>query len=427
MLKRYWNILFIIFGSIPFIEYLTNRLTRPLFISDTMANIMLSGIRIILIVSILAGLFFFNKFRKINQIEALTLVALMFMLIPMILSSWFSYTPSFNATFITMLIIFIALPFLRKPSMQNIETYILNIGRFYLYSALIILLISKDYVAQTSYNQGYLGLELRLNGLTNHANTLGLILIIYFLFEYFTSTVRPKIKYLNLSLCFIALLLTQSKTIWAVIGFIVVLKLFEVIRSVRKKRRLFVYFSGTSFGISLFILLLMITNAIPIIGKFISDNRLMEFTGRDVVWDFTMQYANLNKMFGYGLNLWDLNMQNRFQSLYNWTPAHAHSQIYQSLGNAGILGLIGLILFSIILAIIAVKQFKQTRGITIGLLLIFIFRAITEPVFLISLVNVSLILNIIIVTYFMSSSNPQGDLSKKNIKEEDYINQKVAQ
>ncbi|QXE01058.1 O-antigen ligase [Terribacillus sp. DMT04] len=414
-MERYWKVLLCVFGCIPLIEYLTNRLTRPSFINDSMSSALLLLLRFTLIGIMVLGLLVFNQIKNLSKTESILFIGLICLFLPMVLAGFFGYVPSSNYSLVGLIVIFLLITFIKKPSRVVIENYFIIIGRFYLYSGLIFFIIARNLVAQTSYDQSYLGLEMRLNGLTNHANTLGVILSVYFLMEFFSSNIAKRTKIINLSICLLALFLTQSKTAWLMIAFLVVLKLFYFVKKNIRKRIILMYFSIFSFTTGFLLLILYLTRIPSKIVDYVITNRLYEFTGRDVVWNYTLEYANLNKIFGYGLSLWGSDMQQRFLNTYGWTPAHAHSQFYQTLGDSGIVGLIGLSIYLLVIIIAGCIYFKKTNGLSLGLVLIFVSRGITEPIFLNSFTNISILVHFLLVVYIMSASKEKP---KSQIKSE---------
>ncbi len=103
-----------------------------------------------------------------------------------------------------------------------------------------------------------------------------------------------------------------------------------------------------------------------------------DYTGRAVIWDWTLEVWRRHQWFGVGYgSLWSPAMREDFFAIGAWRPGYSHSLYYQTLGESGIVGMVGVVIMA--LALLAAAWRTRHRGalsvLVIGLLLV---RGITE-------------------------------------------------
>jgi O-antigen ligase len=62
-------------------------------------------------------------------------------------------------------------------------------------------------------------------------------------------------------------------------------------------------------------------------------------TGRTEIWEFTIDVWRPSPLFGVGPEFLQGESELEFYSWYGWMPRHAHNQLFQALGETGIIGL----------------------------------------------------------------------------------------
>lgn len=263
--------------------------------------------------------------------------------------------------FIVPLIIFII--FLGKSSFMK-----------YIALSLVIFLVCSIMISFLNVNRffdiGYAGyLPIRYFGITNHPNSMGgisaatiLVIMLY----------NPLDKFWKLTGYLfggISIILSQSKTsILALLFGITVYFLINILKKLPK-----IYVAGLVL-ISLSILSSLFYLYYPQLYSFIFDDpEYSSFTGRNIVWETSINAWRLNTVFGYGYSyLWNSNMQDIFYALYGWRPGYAHSNYYQILGSGGYLAILANILL-----VISIFNLKNWRMILFFVAII-IFRGLTE-------------------------------------------------
>jgi O-antigen ligase len=108
--------------------------------------------------------------------------------------------------------------------------------------------------------------------------------------------------------------------------------------------------------------------------------QLVTLTGRTQVWRETLYLWKQNLLFGYGPGLWDLDMRTRYRELLQWAPPSAHNQIYETIGQSGLVGLAGLGVYVIALVGAALRLGARAPAATV-FVAVLIVRGATEPTF----------------------------------------------
>ena len=80
-------------------------------------------------------------------------------------------------------------------------------------------------------------------------------------------------------------------------------------------------------------------------------------------------------LFGYGPGIWGPDRQREFHMFY---VGQAHNQIVQTLGEAGLVGLLLLLCYLVALVVAALRNFVESRGIVLLLLMLMLVRWVTE-------------------------------------------------
>ncbi|MFE4814810.1 O-antigen ligase family protein [Peribacillus simplex] len=314
----------------------------------------------------------------------------LFLEIGPILTQKFGYVADYDYELFTLFSFFILvylIPPLRTEEFIKISKNFLLI--IYVYGSLFFWIISPAWVLDITYSQGLIaGFDIRFSGLTSHGNSLGPLIGVYLILDMYLPSKFPWRILHNFFALFI-LLLTQSKTVWVlvVISYLVYVIYNKLLW--KKGREKLLAISITSLIIAFTFLVLLLFNIPHQLELFIVKNNIMEFTGRRIIWEITMQSWMLNPLFGYGLELWGPEMQQRYLDILKFAPGTAHNQLMQSLGESGIIGLLGLVFYTFIFLRYSIKYAKQTKGITIILFIFIYIRGVTEVSFPNNIYNVA--------------------------------------
>ncbi|MBC7938141.1 MAG: O-antigen ligase family protein, partial [Chitinophagaceae bacterium] len=246
--------------------------------------------------------------------------------------------------------------------------------------SLAAIVLRPDFAMHRPDVGGIPGLDWRLYGLTPHANTLGPIALLAIVLELHTPSRRWPVRWLHLGTAAAAFILAQSKTAWAAapamaVAIYLPLTLRQSLDAAGAARR----FDRT-------IWLLLGSIAIVVLGvaaavgfdtlEFVRRrDDLATLTGRTHIWEITLEAWRENILFGYGPEIWGADRQIRFRMFH---VGHAHNQIVQTLGEAGLVGLLLLLGYLGTLFHAALRQFFPSRGLVLMLMLLVLVRCVTE-------------------------------------------------
>lgn len=330
-------------------------------------------------------------------------------------SSLFGTLPAFSHNHFYPLLVFLALCIGSLKNPLLIERSIKTLLFGYLSVGLALAVALPKIAVQTGYTGWIPGFNIRLFGLAPHANVLAPAALIVLLMEYQRPYARRFWHLLILIVAIASLVLAQSKTTWAA-ALVAGMVLFQsrpgpgIGHSLRRAME------GSAFS-----------RAIPFLGLFAlfvggeiliffwdpealwyrfmltdAGTSVENMSGRMAIWQAAISEWQRNPAFGYGPNMWDLAYR---VSMGLYSAFHAHNLFLQSLSTAGLFGLGGLLVYLWILGRGAWRTSTASRGVTLAMFAILLFRAMTEvplptqsitsPDFLIHLALVISILNVL--------------------------------
>jgi O-antigen ligase len=246
--------------------------------------------------------------------------------------------------------------------------------------SLVGIVVRPDFVIHRPEPGWIPGVDWRLFGLTPHANTLGPIALLAILVELHSPSRSRWLHWLHILSASAVLVLAQSKTAWAaapvILAVVHVPLALQPSSSAAGRARSFARAAWTLIGFIAILVLLCSTfvafDALEFIQR---KSDLATLTGRTQIWDITLQAWKDNMLFGYGPEIWGEERRLRFNMFH---VGHAHNQVVQTLGEAGLVGLALLLLYLGTLFHAALRRFVASRGIVLMLLLLMLVRCITE-------------------------------------------------
>ena len=222
------------------------------------------------------------------------------------------------------------------------------------------------------------GIDFRLYGVTQHANSLGPVALLLICVEFYFPS-RAWFHRGILLVAFVVFVLAQSKTAWiAGIGILALVggPIYAFGPKDPKMR-----FRNASI---LLIFCLVIVSGIVVLavgtsfweGQTILDRSgVTTFTGRDLIWTKTMEEFYANPVFGYGPDLWGIAYRIKTGLMY---VGQAHNQFIHTLGKSGLIGFGLLISYLVVMTYVAMVKFWQTKGFVLAMVLIVLSRCLTE-------------------------------------------------
>jgi exopolysaccharide production protein ExoQ len=246
-----------------------------------------------------------------------------------------------------------------------------------------------ELTTQPGYRGLVPGFDIRLWGLTSHANTLGAVASIFLVLEVAEPSSRKWVRNCILAAATLALIMTQSKTsiLAAVLGLLtitiwhLVVFLQETNRSSVKNNNLLGIFFVTLL-ISPPVILggwLLFADSSLIIAierEFdpIAVGHLSTASGRDLVWQLAVKSGLESPVFGWGAGFWE-----KIRLMPGMSgAAHAHNLFLQVFTRSGFVGLTALAIFLYFLLRYSIRSAKNTRGGGAALMVLFLTRAIFE-------------------------------------------------
>ena len=266
--------------------------------------------------------------------------------------------------------------------------------------SLIAIVVAPDFSMHRPDTGLIPGIDWRLYGLTSHANALGPIALLAIVFELSLPSRRILLRALHLGTAAAVLLLAQSRTAWVAAPVILAAQyLPQALRASsvaglheQHFRRAVLTLVGTLGVVMTVIGGLM---AFDVSGFLERNSDLVTLTGRTRIWDITLDAWRHNLAFGYGAEIWGAE---RRTALRMFHVGHAHNQVMQTLGEAGLVGLLLLCAYIGVLFHAALRCFWISRGIVLALLMLMLVRFITEaPISAEGLLSWSTFLHLMVV------------------------------
>lgn len=249
------------------------------------------------------------------------------------------------------------------------------------WSSWLAVLIVPDWAATWTYADGAIpGFTLRLYGVTPHANMLGPMMVSYLVLGWATPA-RSMWARLTGGVVAAALVASQSKTAWALLVILYGLRVAALLCSQPLTVRvawISLLTAGAILAASILVLATDIERRFEHLWGVLRHGRFATLTGRMPLWLYTLGVWLKNPWFGYGPHLWDRDMRLAYLPILGWAPPHAHNQLIQTLGEAGILGAIALVAYGVMLLQSARSVGALTQWAAPALAAGLVLRGVTE-------------------------------------------------
>ena len=258
------------------------------------------------------------------------------------------------------------------------------------FSSLIAAIIAPQLVMQTGYVGLIPGFDLRLWGMTSHANTLGAVASMLLMLELAEPSARAWLRASILAAAGLALILTQSKTSIAAvfIGFSIISGWRLLTRADEPKTGGSRDRSLIPIGIlGVFFVSIAALGALAIsldIGVLASLEKqlgaraveeLSTATNRTAIWRAAIKAGLESPLFGQGADFWELD--NRLR-LGLSSASSAHNLFLQAFSRSGFIGLAALMVFFYFLVQYSMRAAKATRGGSLAILVMLMMRSMFE-------------------------------------------------
>lgn len=256
--------------------------------------------------------------------------------------------------------------------------------------SLIAALVMPGLATQPGYLSLIPGFNSRLWGVTASANSLGSVACMLLVLEVAEPSKRRWMRLAVQCLSVLALVMAQSKT--SIVAGAVGVGVVYSWRSVEavlaaKGRHIQRGLPLAAGGIALvavfmcaagFWLMFSDSSVLPSLERRLDARAvgsLATASGRTLIWHVAIEGGLANPLFGQGLAFWSL--ENRLHTGLNGA-VHAHNLFLQVFSRSGIVGLAAFLFFLWLLVLYSVRAARVTRGGSIGLMVVFLMRAMVE-------------------------------------------------
>ena len=222
------------------------------------------------------------------------------------------------------------------------------------------------------------GISQRLYGLTDHANSLGIVAAAALIIE-LSPMVRARPSIIIAACHLATLILAQSKTAW-----IAALICILFVRWSWIKSRIFDgdgWRATIGVGIALCFLSALVVAVVGFgisfdkLTQSLSDTGIYTFTGRTEIWRVTLDEFFKSPVYGYGPSLWDMQFRIERGML---GAGQAHNQFIQTLGQSGGLGAFSMLVYIGVLLYFVFKAWEASQGLAFVLLILIVVRCFSE-------------------------------------------------
>lgn len=250
--------------------------------------------------------------------------------------------------------------------------------------------ILPELAIQPGYQSFIPGFNIRLWGVTSHANSLGAIAATLLLFEAAEPSERKWLRNCIFVAATIALIMTQSKTsIMAAFFGLIVLAWWRLKidwkrkdgSNVQNKNLVAIALIAASIVLivisSFWIAFSEDLSLIRIVDGSLTSSEaasLMSASGRTTIWDIAIEGGMENPLFGQGASFWSNTRLTHGLA----AASGAHNLFLQVFSRSGFFGLSALLLFFYFLMQYSIRGSSFTRGGSIAFMVLFLTRGIFE-------------------------------------------------
>ena len=334
------------------------------------------------ILSLAAAKLIGNFLRRENLPEApgtpLAVALLVYIVAGSFLPSAFGTVPTFVHTLVYPALVFSAAWAARRDAPEatvratKVTLYAMMVG------SLAAAVVVPDISIQPDYQSLIPGLTFRLWGLGSSPNSIGPMALLVAMLEYLYPT---RLRWLRAPLLLataVVFILAQSRTVWLALPMVLaILGWYRWVRGRGLKPALVVALACIGAA-SAALTALLFVDVLALWERF-ADTQLgattTSLSGRTGIWDVALREWLRNPLFGYGPAIWGPDFRTAIGMQY---AVSAHNQFLQTLSSAGTLGFLALLAYLRYLIPAAVRMAPATRGVSLALLGMVLFRCLTE-------------------------------------------------
>ncbi|HYF18937.1 MAG TPA: O-antigen ligase family protein [Ramlibacter sp.] len=256
----------------------------------------------------------------------------------------------------------------------------------FMFAGLALLPIRPEMVLDTAYTQGLLPGLPRYGGLANSPVMMGMLAQVTLLVVWAQPFQRRWLHRAAWVVGLAVLFVAQSKTAW--LSFLLggacmwtVQGAPAALQGLSDPRR-------ASAGVGLCLGVIFATLAALVstlvldvpgrVGDFLDSRegaQLASLTGRDRIWVVALEEWGNHPVFGYGLTMWNSEYR---QEIGMPQATHAHNQLLDTLGRAGLVGAVGLALYAVVLLGLSMRHAAAGRGLGLAMAVTLVLLSVSE-------------------------------------------------
>ena len=317
--------------------------------------------------------------RLPDPAQAMLVAMLAYYVGTVLIQSIASEQPEFNPRDLYLPILLAAIWYQRTVNLEPVIATARLVILMLMLGSLAGIALAPDFVLHRPEPGVIPGIDWRLYGLTQHANTIGPVALLGILIELHAPARWWPLRALALLSSAAVLVLAQSKTTWGTVPLMLLLVWLPLrlrastrVEDAGSFRRAVLALTGV---IVVLVLLACAAAVFDVSGYLDRRIDLATLTGRTKIWDITLHAWRQNVLFGYGAGIWGPERQAEFQMFY---VGHAHNQVVQTLGESGLVGLALLLVYLCVLLLTALRRFVASRGFVLMLLMLMLVQGISE-------------------------------------------------
>lgn len=294
-----------------------------------------------------------------------------------------------------------------RAAHARILEWLRNALFIFMLAGLALVAVQPQLVIDASYSQGLLRGLPRFGGLAQHPVMMGMLAQLALLVLWARPFPRPRLQQAAWVLGLGVLLVAQSKTAW--LAFLVggccmwlVQRGPQAAAALGDPRR-------SSFGVGvclaaiagvLAMLVAVLVGDLPgRVADFLDTgegSQLTSLTGRDRIWVVALEEWQRHPVTGWGLSMWNSEFR---QDIGMPQATHAHNQLLDTLGRAGLVGAAGLAVYAIVLLALAVRHASASGGLPLAMMVTLVMLGVSEvPLLLVDYGSHVLVHNVLLVT-----------------------------
>ena len=251
----------------------------------------------------------------------------------------------------------------------------------YVYGSLLAALLVPQWAWNLQYAEesATAVLPIRLFGTANHANALAPLAIFAWMLGRFPGG-RFSGERCHGAAALAVLLLTQSKTNWAIALLLAGVYGLGKLRSLGRFKRYLVYLTAATLASGALLFVVKFSPYAARIAEMIRDPQVVTLTGRLPLWLFAVEIWLKQPWLGQGLEGWSSQALLDLVDLLGWAAPNAHNQALQVLSQAGLLGLAVMVLWALSYLAIARQTPQELRLPLCWLSAFFLLPGFTEVI-----------------------------------------------